>query len=184
VIPSYYLRYYYTHDKVVDELRAKPSRAAEVAAMERELLEMYADPALDEKPALLAKRGGAYYSEAAVDLAASLLTGSGSAHQVVNARNDGTLPFLPDDAVIEVPAAVGPGGAAPLPVTPVDPLFSGLIAHVTAYEELALDAALRGGRDRVFRALLAHPLIGQYDQAETLTDRLLAHNEEHLPWAC
>ncbi|MFF4542946.1 6-phospho-beta-glucosidase [Streptomyces sp. NPDC001435] len=183
VVPSYYLRYYYAHDAVVRELRTKPSRAAEVAAMERELLRMYGDPALDEKPELLAKRGGAYYSEAAVDLAASLLGGAGSTYQVVNAYNGGTLPFLPDDAVIEVQAAVGPKGPVPLPVPAVDPLFAGLVANVTAYEELALEAALRGGRDRVFKALLSHPLIGQYEYAEALTDRLVAHNREHLAWA-
>ncbi|MFC9280276.1 6-phospho-beta-glucosidase [Streptomyces collinus] len=183
VVPSYYLRYYYAHDEVVRELGTKPSRAAEVAAMERELLTMYADPALDEKPALLAKRGGAFYSEAAVDLAASLLGGGGSPYQVVNTLNKGTLPFLPDDAVIEVQAAVGPTGAAPLPVPDLDPLYAGLVANVTAYEELALEAALRGGRDRVFRALLSHPLIGQYAYADALTDRLIAHNREHLAWA-
>ncbi|MFI8517075.1 6-phospho-beta-glucosidase [Streptomyces sp. NPDC085481] len=183
VVPSYYLRYFYAHDAVVEELGSKPSRAAEVAAMEKQLLEMYGDPALDEKPALLAKRGGAFYSEAAVDLAASLLGGGGSPYQVVNTYNNGTLPFLPDDAVIEVQAAVGAKGAVPLPVAPVDPLYAGLIANVTAYEDLALEAALRGGRDRVFRALLAHPLVGQFGYAEGLTDRLIAHNREHLAWA-
>ncbi|MFE7841371.1 6-phospho-beta-glucosidase [Streptomyces sp. NPDC057474] len=183
VVPSYYLRYYYAHDEVVRELATKPSRAAEVAAMERQLLKMYADPALDEKPALLAKRGGAFYSEAAVDLAASLLGDGGSPYQVVNTLNHGTLPFLPADAVIEVQAAVNKQGAAPLPVPTVDPLYAGLMANVTAYEDLALDAALRGGRDRVFRALLSHPLIGQYEYAEALTDRLIAHNREHLAWA-
>ncbi|MEU7060317.1 6-phospho-beta-glucosidase [Streptomyces sp. NPDC046197] len=183
VVPSYYLRYYYAHDEVVRELRTKPSRAAEVAAMERELLSMYGDPALDEKPALLARRGGAYYSEAAVDLAAALLGGGGSPYQVVNTRNKGTLPFLADDAVVEVQAAVGPKGPTPLPVSAVDPLYAGLMANVTAYEDLALEAALRGGRDRVVRALLAHPLVGQYAYAETLTDQLIAHNREHLAWA-
>ncbi|MFF7789305.1 6-phospho-beta-glucosidase [Streptomyces sp. NPDC007991] len=183
VVPSYYLRYYYAHDEVVRELQAKPSRAAEVAAMERELLTLYADPSLDEKPALLAKRGGAYYSEAAVDLAAALLGGGGTPYQVVNTYNRGTLPFLPDDAVIEVPAAVGPQGASPLPVPSVDPLCAGLMANVAAYEDLALEAAVHGGRTRVFRALLSHPLIGQYEYAETLTDRLIAHNREHLAWA-
>ncbi|MGW1030722.1 6-phospho-beta-glucosidase [Streptomyces antibioticus] len=184
VVPSYYLRYFYAHDEVVEELRTKPSRAAEVAAMERRLLEMYGDPDLAEKPELLAQRGGAFYSEAAVDLAAALLTGAGSPYQVVNTRNAGTLPFLPDDAVIEVQAAVGPKGAAPLPTAaPVDPLYAGLIAQVTAYEDLALEAALRGGRDRVFRALLSHPLVGQYAHADRLTDRLIAHNREHLAWA-
>ncbi|MGW4723781.1 6-phospho-beta-glucosidase [Streptomyces sp. NPDC004291] len=183
VVPSYYLRYFYAHDEVVRELGEKPSRAAEVAAMEKELLEMYGDPALDEKPALLAKRGGAFYSEAAVDLAAALLGGGGSPYQVVNTYNRGTLPFLPDDAVIETQAAVGPEGAVPLAVAPVDPLYAGLVANVTAYEDLALEAALRGGRDRVFKALLAHPLIGQYAYADGLTDRLIAHNREHLAWA-
>ncbi|MEW2121087.1 6-phospho-beta-glucosidase [Streptomyces sp. NPDC005474] len=182
-VPSYYLRYYYAHDSVVRELRTKPSRAAEVAAMEEELLRMYGDPALDEKPELLAKRGGAFYSEAAVDLAASLLGGGGSPYQVVNTYNKGTLPFLPDDAVIETQAAVGRAGATPLAVAAVDPLYAGLIANVTAYEELALEAALHGGRNRVFRALLAHPLVGQYDYADTLTDTLIAHNREHLAWA-
>lgn len=183
VVPSYYLRYFYAHDEVVEELRKGPSRAAQVAAMEQELLDLYADPALDEKPELLAKRGGAFYSEAAVDLAASLLGNSGSPVQVVNTLNRGTLPFLPDDAVIETQATVDARGATPLAVPAPDPLYAGLIAQVTAYEDLALRAALHGGRDRVFKALLSHPLIGQYAAAETLTDRLLAHNREHLAWA-
>jgi len=184
-VPSYYLRYFYQHDRVVEELRSKGSRASAVAAIEKQLLEMYGDPNLDEKPALLAKRGGAYYSEAAVNLVASLL-GTGSAVgdvQVVNVSNNGTLPFLPDDAVIEVPARIDANGALPLPVPTVEPLYAGLIAHVTGYEQLALEAALLGGRKRVFQALLAHPLVGQIDLAEQLTDRLIDHNREHLVWA-
>ncbi|MEU2514977.1 6-phospho-beta-glucosidase [Streptomyces syringium] len=182
VVPSYYLRYFYQHDAVVRELRAGPSRAAEVADMERRLLALYGDPALDEKPELLAERGGAFYSEAAVALTSSLLRDTGDV-QVVNTFNDGTLPFLPDDAVIEVPASVDARGAHPLPVRPVEPLFAGLIGHVTAYERLALEAAVKGGRDRVFEALLAHPLVGQIEYADRLTDDLLAHNREHLAWA-
>ncbi|MFF5130249.1 6-phospho-beta-glucosidase [Streptomyces syringium] len=182
VVPSYYLRYFYQHDAVVRELRTGPSRAAEVAGMERRLLALYGDPALDEKPELLAKRGGAFYSEAAVALTSSLLRDTGDV-QVVNTFNNGTLPFLPDDAVIEVPASVDARGAHPLPVRPVEPLFAGLIGHVTAYERLALEAAVKGGRDRVFEALLAHPLVGQIEYADRLTDDLLAHNREHLAWA-
>ncbi|KOG62477.1 6-phospho-beta-glucosidase [Streptomyces griseoflavus] len=181
VVPSYYLRYYYQHDEVVEELRSKPSRAAEVAAIEKQLLEMYGDPSLDEKPELLGKRGGAFYSEAAVALTSALLGDTGDV-QIVNTVNNGTLPFLPDDAVIEVPATVGAGGAKPLPVRPLEPLYSGLIANVTAYEHLALEAALKGGRDRIFEALLAHPLIGQIAYADRLTDELIAHNREHLTW--
>ena len=185
VVPSYYLRYYYAHDAVVRELRNSPSRAAQVAEIEGRLLQLYADPLLDSKPELLAQRGGAFYSEAAVALCAGLLGGTGGTPdvQVVNVRNDGTLPFLPDDSVIEVPALVGPDGVHPLPVAALEPLYAGLVAAVTAYEHLALDAALHGGRERVFQALLAHPLVGQLDLAEGLTDRLIAHNRDHLSWA-
>jgi 6-phospho-beta-glucosidase len=182
MVPSYYLRYYYAHDAVVESQRGAVTRAEEVARLEAELLELYADPALDTKPAQLAQRGGAWYSEAAVDLLASL-TGNRRDVQVVNTGNSGTLPFLPADAVIEVPAVISDGGAVPVPVEPVDPLLRGLIAHVYAYEELALEAAIRGGRDRVYDALLAHPLVGQADQAECLTGRLLAENAQYLPWA-
>ncbi|MER7499109.1 6-phospho-beta-glucosidase [Nonomuraea pusilla] len=181
VIPSYYLRYYYAHDAVVREQLEKPSRAAEVAAMEEELLRLYADPAVVTKPDLLSQRGGAFYSEAAVALISSLLGDRGDT-QVVNVRNGGTLPFLDDDAVIEVPAAITASGAAPLPVAPVEPLFRGLIAHVSAYEELALQAALHGGADRVRDALLAHPLVGQDAVTEELTGLLLEANRGFLPW--
>jgi 6-phospho-beta-glucosidase len=179
--PSYYLRFFYEHDHVVTEQRARPSRAEEVAAIERQLLEIYADPSIAAKPALLEQRGGAYYSDAAVDLMTSLLGDHDGVH-VVDLRNDGTLPFLPAAAVIEVPARVGPQGPVAEAVLPVDPLCAGLIAHVSAYEELAVQAALRGGRERVFRALLAHPLIGQRETADRLTDLMLAANRDYLTW--
>jgi 6-phospho-beta-glucosidase len=184
VVPSYYLRYYYAHDEVVRELKATGTRAEEVQRIEAELLEMYRDPALVAKPALLEQRGGAYYSDAAVALIASLLGGPDHAGvHVANVRNDGHFPFLAADAVIEVPCDVSSSGVVARPAAALEPLYAGLVAHVSAYEDLALDAARLGGRDRVYAALLAHPLVGQYDVAETLTDALLAGNQAFLPWA-
>jgi 6-phospho-beta-glucosidase len=181
-VPSYYLRYFWAHDAVVEQQRHEPARAEDVARIERELLAMYADPALDHKPELLGQRGGAFYSEAAVALLASLARDTRDV-QVVNVVNRGTLPFLPGNAVIEVPAVIGAGGAEPVPVAPLHPVMRGLVAHVSAYEELAVDAALHGGRARVAETLLAHPLIGQYELAGRLADRLIAENARYLPWA-
>ncbi len=181
-VPSYYLRYFYCHDEEVARQRGEPTRAEVVAGLEAELLAAYADPALDRKPDLLAQRGGAYYSEAAVALLASLVTDRRDT-QVVNLRNGGTLDFLPDQAVIEVPAAIGADGPRAGALAPLSPVMRGLVAAVSAYEELALDAAIRGGRDRVLAALLAHPLVGQFDLASGLTDRLIAENARYLPWA-
>jgi 6-phospho-beta-glucosidase len=189
-VPSYYLRYFYCHDEVVEEQRRTPSRGARVAEIERELLAMYADPRLDSKPALLAERGGAFYSEAAVGLLASLRgrdkgrdLGTDNAVHSVNVRNAGTLPNLPDRAVVEVSCQVDASGATPLATPPLPADLAGLVTHTAGYEELALDAAVRGGRDRVYRALLAHPLVGQADLAARLTDLLLAANAEFLGWA-
>jgi len=183
VVPSYYLKYYYAHDELVARQRTERPRADVVSDVEEELLKIYLDPERVTKPEQLEQRGGAYYSEAAVQLVHAL-TGGGPAEQhVVNVRNDGTFGFLPDDAVIEVPALVDGAGAAPIPQSPVPPRFAGLIAATTAYEHLALDAALRGGRDRVADALLAHPLVGQYAYADRLADELVATNREFLPWA-
>jgi 6-phospho-beta-glucosidase len=181
-VPSYYLRYYYAHDEVLREQLGHPSRAEEVMEIERALLQKYADPTVDIKPIELTERGGAFYSEAAVDLIASLRTDRRDA-QVVNIRNDGLLPFLPDDHVIEVSATIGVDGFTAVPINPLPNEMSGLIAHVAAYERLALDAAVHGGYDRVVRAMLAHPLVGQFDKAQKLTDRLLAENSAHLTWA-
>jgi 6-phospho-beta-glucosidase len=181
-VPSYYLRYFYCHDEVVREERGAPTRGQQVAGIEAELLRMYADPTLDTKPELLAARGGAFYSEAAVGLIHSLRSGDGEIHSA-NVRNHGHLPFLPDDAVIEVSCRVDADGPVPVPITPVGPAQSGLIAHVAGYEELAVAAAVHGGRSRVYRALLAHPLVGQHDLADALTDKLLAANTAYLAWA-
>jgi 6-phospho-beta-glucosidase len=101
---------------------------------------------------------------------------------VVNVRNNSTFGFLADDAVIEVPAVVGADGPVPVSSAPLPPLLRGLVAHVSAYEELAVRAALRGGRSRVAAALLAHPLIGQYPLAEDLADRMIAENAAFLSW--
>ncbi|GAA3892519.1 6-phospho-beta-glucosidase [Saccharothrix violaceirubra] len=183
MVPSYYLKYFYDHDEVVARQKKEPPRAEVVSAVEKELLDLYRDTSVVTKPDALSQRGGAYYSEAAVQLVHALTGGTGAEQHVVNVRNGGTLPFLPDDAVVEVPAEVTRDGARPLPVAPVPPSISGLISHVTAYEYLALDAAVRGGRDRVADALLAHPLIGQRATAERLADELVARNRDHLAWA-
>ena len=94
-IPSSYVRYYYMTRTVLAEQQDGHTRARDVMDIEARLLEMYRDPTLDEKPELLDHRGGAFYSEAAAQLIASLHDGAGDV-QVVDVRNDGAIPDLPD----------------------------------------------------------------------------------------
>ena len=141
---------------------------------------MYRDPSLTEKPALLEQRGGAFYSEAATALVASLAAGTGDV-QVVDVRNGGALPGLQDDDVVELPARVDAAGATPLPQAPLAPELLGLVQHVAGYERLAVRAALDGDRVTARKALLAHPLIGQWAPTDELVTRLLDADVDHLP---
>jgi 6-phospho-beta-glucosidase len=176
VLPSYYLRYFYAHDRVLAEQLGGTPRAVEVMEIERGLLDLYRDPGLREKPALLEQRGGAFYSEAAVGLVRSLETGDGAVHEV-DVRNAGTLQGFADDDVVEVPARVTRASIEPLPQEPLPPELLGLAQHVAAYERLAAEASATQDLELARKALLAHPLIGQHDLADELLEPLLA------PWA-
>jgi 6-phospho-beta-glucosidase len=180
VLPSYYLKYYYAHDATVAELNSGTPRATVVADVERELLQLYADPRVDTKPPQLEARGGAFYSEAATALLASLVAGTGD-HHVVNVRNNGLIAGLADDDVVETLCRVDASGATPLPQDPVAPELLGLIQHVSAYERLAARAAVTGDRRRVRMALLAHPLVGQWDLVTALERGLFETGGELLP---
>jgi 6-phospho-beta-glucosidase len=180
VLPSYYLHYYYEHDAAVAEMKRQTPRAAFVADVEAQLLELYSDPAVDTKPAQLEARGGAYYSEAATALVASLVADTNDRH-VVNVRNNGVIPGLADDDVIETLCTVGSAGAAALPQRPAAPELLGLIQHVSAYERLAVEAAITGDRVLVRKALLTHPLVGQWNLATELEKALQESGQDYLP---
>jgi 6-phospho-beta-glucosidase len=174
VVPSSYLHYFYAHDEVLArQLDGETPRAEVVAQIERELLELYRDPSLNEKPALLEQRGGAFYSEAAVGLVASL-SGHKEGVHVVDIRNGETVAGLQPDDVVELPAQVGPGGPVALPQRPLAPELLGLVQHVAAYERLAAEAAVTRDLGTARKALLAHPLIGQHAMIDALAESMLA----------
>ena len=179
-IPSYYLHYYYRTSAVLAEQREGPTRAEQVMEIEAGLLEMYKDPSLDTTPALLEQRGGAYYSDAAAALIASLQAGTGDV-QVVNVRNGGAIANLADDDVVEVACTVDRDGAHPLSVDPLPPEMHALVAHVKDYERLTIAAALSGSRSDALQALLANPLVPDLDTAQPLLDALLEVNRRYLP---
>jgi 6-phospho-beta-glucosidase len=180
-VPSYYLRYYYAFDEVLAEQRSGHKRAEEVIDLERQLLAMYADPTLDTKPELLNHRGGAYYSEAAAQLLASLHDGAGDT-QVVDLRNGSAIAGLDATDVVEVSSRIGEGGAAPLPQPALRAEMLELIQAAKAYEHLAVSAALTGDRGLAYQALEANPLVGpRIGNVGPLLDALLAANRQHLP---
>jgi 6-phospho-beta-glucosidase len=179
-IPSYYLRYYDDEAGVIADARTHTTRAEEVMTIERDLLEMYRDPTLDTKPELLEHRGGAFYSEAAAQLIASLTDGRGDV-QIVDVRNDGTIPGLADADVVEVPARIDREGAHPIPQAPLSPAQYDLVSRVKAYERLTVRAATSGDQDVARAALAANPLAGDPARAGELLEAVIEGNGRWLP---
>ncbi len=181
LIPSYYLTYFYHHDRMVAEQRQAPqTRTERVREIEKELLKLYADPQQVEKPALLSERGGAHYSTAAVSLIADMIENTGATH-IVNIMNQMTLPGLPPEAAVEVPCRITAEGAFPLPAAPIPPQVIGLIQAVKASEMLTIEAAVTGDKRTALQALLAHPLVPSFSTAQSLLATVLAEHRDYLP---
>jgi 6-phospho-beta-glucosidase len=179
-IPSYYLRYYEAFDEVLAEQRSGHTRAEEVIEIEAQLLDLYRDPTLSEKPALLTNRGGAFYSEAAARLLASLSDGRGD-EQVVDVRNDGAIAELPANAVVEIGSRIDRAGAHPVRQRPLPDEMRELILAVKEFERLTIRAAATGDRRLAHEALRVHPLVGQRITVTPLLDALLEANRAFLP---
>jgi len=183
-IPTYYLRYFYMTDKMLEDMKASMekngTRADVVSRVESELFELYKDVNLKEKPKQLEQRGGAYYSEAAVNLMYSLYTDKRDI-QTLNVRNGNIIDFLPEDASIEVNCVVTAQGPIPIPLQNVPAHVTGLLHAVKTYESLTIEAAITGDKGIALQALVHHPLVPSVSVAKTLLEEMLEANKEYLP---
>lgn len=181
MVPNYYLRYFAHPDRVLQEqLVAEETRAEYLQRVEAELIELYKDPDLAKKPALLETRGGAYYSTVAVKLIRAIAQDRREVH-IVNTRNGQSISDLPADAVVEVPAVIGKSGVHPLVSGPLPPQIRGLAAIVKAYEELTIEAAVTGNDSIAKMALVTHPLVPSWDIAIALWNDIKAAHKDYLP---
>jgi 6-phospho-beta-glucosidase len=180
MFPNYYLRYFYFREEKVEEQKKKSKRAEEVIKIEEELLNLYKNPNLDEKPEELAKRGGSLYSKSAINLIFHLL-GLRRGFQVVNITNQGAIFDLPNDCVVEIPVYIEGEriqryiiGNLPLEV-------KGLIQAVKTYEELTIESAVEGSYKKAIFALAQHPLISSYTLAKKVLSAMISANKEYFP---
>lgn len=180
MIPSPYLRYYYHTQEVLKEQKKKALRAAEVMRIEKQLLHLYKNSPFTKKPKLLEKRGGAYYSTAAVDLLSAIYNDKKEEH-IVNVQNNSAIRDLPENVCVEVPCLVGKNGPKPLATGHMDKKVCGLVQSVKNYEELTIEAAIKGDRGLACMALANHPLIPDYNTAEKILSAILDVHKLFLP---
>lgn len=182
-IPSSYMEYYYFKEKKLKLLKeATQTRGEKCMEIEEELLALYSDNELHVKPAQLAQRGGANYSEVAVSLVNAIHNDLNETH-VVNTLNHGALPFMADDDAIEIGAVIGKNGARPLPVSKdfSNAHIAAYMRMVKAYERETVAAALNGDKDAAMRALMINPLVGDYNIAKSCFEEMLQAHRAFLP---
>lgn len=181
MIPSSYLRYFYHQQQVLAQQReGGKTRGEQVWEIEQQLLEMYRDPELCCKPPLLARRGGAYYSTLAVSLVEAIANDTSAVH-IVDCRNGGALPDLPEDVAVEIPAVINRQGAHAVTAGHMPFSVRGLVQHVKSYEELTIEAAVTGSERAALLALNANPLVPSFEAAKALWKDIREENRDFLP---
>ncbi|MDD3382347.1 MAG: 6-phospho-beta-glucosidase [Bacilli bacterium] len=180
-IPSSYLEYYYYKDEKLKKAKEVEKTRGEVCVdLEESLLKQYQSKELHEKPAELSKRGGARYSEVAINLVNSIYNNIGDI-QVVNCLNKGALSFMDETDAVEVCAKITKDGAIPLKVKCDNEHIIAYTKMMKAYEKHAVKAALTGDEDEAMRALLINPLVGDYKKAKPCFEELKQAHKAYLP---
>ncbi|CAM3279873.1 6-phospho-beta-glucosidase [Vagococcus fessus] len=183
-IPCGYHRYYYREEEMLEhsleEYKTVGTRAQQVKETEAELFELYKDPNLDHKPEQLAKRGGAHYSDAACETIASIY-GNKNTHIVVSTKNNGAVPDLPADCVVEVSAFVGAAGALPIAFGSLQPAEKGWLQVMKNMELTTIEAAITGDYGLALQAFTINPLVTAGETAKRILDELLIAHKEFLP---
>lgn len=184
IIPCMYHRYYYISNDMLEEeivaFKEGKTRAEEVRRTEAKLFELYKDPKLDYKPEELSARGGAYYSDAACELISAIYNDS-KVEMVVSTQNNGAIPDLPSDCVVEVSAIITSAGPKPLAWGRFDPSTRGLLQLMKDMELTTIDAAVSGSYAKALQAFTINPLVPSGNLAKEILDEMLVAHKEHLP---
>lgn len=157
--PGYYLRYFYLNREMLKkQKRERHTRGEVVRRIERELLKIYSDKKVCEKPALLSKRGGAYYSKVATSVIESIVCDLNDSH-IVNVANNGAVTGFENEEVLELPSIIGRRGAK-AKKTHIDNIhiFS-LMRMIKGYERLTIEAAIERSYTKAILALMTNPLV-------------------------
>ncbi|GGJ94159.1 putative 6-phospho-beta-glucosidase [Lentibacillus kapialis] len=184
LLPNPYHQYYFQTREVLEKdiqaFRENGTRAEKVHTLEKSLFELYKNPDLQEKPKELEKRGGAYYSDVACSLMDSIYNNKEDI-QTVNTLNNGAIPDLPDDCVIEVNSVITKHGPRPIASGPLPSTIQGSISQMKAFEELVIQAAVTGNYYDAYTSMLMNPLVADEKGSKLLLDELLKAHKEYLP---
>ncbi|MGA8117689.1 MAG: hypothetical protein WCA46_28980 [Actinocatenispora sp.] len=109
-------------------------------------------------------------AERLVSIAEALITGEDLVELAVNLPNDGKIPNLPAEAVVEVPALVGAAGITGLAVGELPPAIASVLSFRAQQQEITVEAAVTGDRRLALQALVLDPLVPDSRTARSILD--------------
>ena len=92
------------------------------------------------------------------------------AELILNVANDGALPDLPDEAVVEIPCRVDGSGIHRLSAPALPDHARGLVVNAKYVEQRTIAAVVNRSRTDALLALSHHPLVDSVHVAEQLLD--------------
>lgn len=94
---------------------------------------------------------------------------------ILGVRNDGSVPWLDDDATVEIPCVVGAGGARPDRVGDLPAEERALMGRVREAERATLEAATSSSLRRVVDAVASHPVVPSREIARRIVEGYRRH---------
>jgi len=191
-LPGAYLNYVFHPDRMLARKKGQRPRAEELIELQDEILDDYARAlATGQAPAALARRKARWYTAIVAPVLLALVEqistsanrqiGKSASQQggvqvqsarfILNVVNGHTVPWLPPEAIVEVPTLLEGGRVRPLATGPVPPDVKALVQANCAYEMLAVEAIVERDQAKALRALLINPLVHTYDQAAAVLER-------------
>jgi 6-phospho-beta-glucosidase len=170
-IPTSYFKYYYHPDRMLAKQKGKPTRADQLLELEAKILADYEDPALDRLPDSLESRGANWYQGIVVPV---LLAHANDSRAVftLNVRNGTTLPWMPLEAIVEVPTLVTRQGFYPLQPPSAPPDIQAMLRRNAACEMMWVEAVVEKSYDKALRAMALNHLVHDLDQARGLLQEI------------
>lgn len=105
---------------------------------------------------------------------------------ILCAPNNGAIPTLEDDDVVEITCDVNAEGCVPHHFA-IDEIPAGnleLIRRVKYYERLAARGIVNRSKSDIIECLTMHPLVNSYSIAVDLTEKYIELNSDYIDgWA-
>lgn len=120
-------------------------------------------------------------SEGVPEIVEAIIYNDNAYHQQVNLPNNGTIPNLPADAIVEAPGVISGYGIQGLNCPPLPDGIAELCRRELGLSSLVVEAAVRGDRGLALQALLLDPMINDIDRARAILDDFLQTFAEYLP---